>query len=81
MNRSIVPPFDPKPAARPMRPPMVYINEPLKWDYKLIVRNLETEKALDETELKELGKQGWEMSGVAQQSSRLYFYFKRLIDR
>ena len=80
MNRSILPPFDPKPS-RPMHPPMVYITEPLRWAYKIIVRDLEAEKPLDEAELKALGKEGWEMAGVAQYSASLYFYFKRLMER
>jgi hypothetical protein len=45
------------------------------------VRNLEEEKPLDEAELKELGKEGWEMAGVAQYSASLYFYFKRVTDK
>ena len=81
MNRNIFPPFDPNKPPKPMHPPMVYITEPLKWEYKIVVRNLEEEKPLDEAELKLLGKEGWEMSGVAQYSSSLYFYFKRVADR
>jgi hypothetical protein len=80
MNHNIIPPFEPK-APRPVHPPMVYITEPLRWEYKMIVRNLEGEKPLDEAELKALGKEGWEMAGVAQYSSSLYFYFKRVADK
>jgi hypothetical protein len=80
MNRSIIPPFDPN-APRPVHAPMVYVTEPLQWEYKILVRNLEEEKPLDEAELKALGKEGWEMAGVAQYSSRLYFYFKRVANR
>jgi hypothetical protein len=80
MNRNIIPPFDPQ-RPRPMHLPMVYITEPLRWEYKMIVRNLEEEKPLDEAELKALGKEGWEMSGVTQYSSSLYFYFKRVADK
>jgi hypothetical protein len=80
MNRSIIPPFEPK-IPRPMHPPMVYITEPLRWEYKIIMRNLEEEKPLDEAELKALGKDGWEMAGVAQYAASLYFYFKRVEDK
>jgi len=80
MNRNIIPPFDPK-APKPMHTPMVYVTEPLRWEYRIIVRNLEEEKPLDEGELKVLGKEGWEMAGVAQYSSSLYFYFKRVADK
>ena len=80
MNRNIIPPFDPKPL-NPSRPPMVYVREPLLWEYKIIERDLEKEKPINEAELKALGKEGWEMAGVAQYSSSLYFYFKRVADR
>jgi hypothetical protein len=80
MNRNIIPPFDPTPS-RPMHPPMVYITEPLRWEYKIVVRSLEQEKPLDEADLKALGKEGWEMAGIAEYSSSLFFYFKRLMDK
>lgn len=59
---------------------MVYIERPLKWEYRQIVRNLETEAPLDEAGLNKLGEDGWEMSGVAQQPPFVHFYFKRLIE-
>ena len=80
MNRTIFPPFDPKPL-KPIRPPMVYVREPLLWEHKIIERDLEKEKPINEAELKALGKEGWEMARVAQYSSSLYFYFKRVADR
>ena len=55
MNRTIFPPFDPKPL-KPIRPPMVYVREPLLWEHKIIERDLEKEKPIDEAELKALGK-------------------------
>jgi hypothetical protein len=60
---------------------MVYITEPLRWEYKIVVRNPEEENPLDEAELKALGKDGWEMAGVAQYAASLYFYFKRVAAR
>lgn len=78
MNRSILPPYDPK---KSIRPPMVYIEKKLKWEYKQIARNLKKDKPLDETELNELGTEGWEMSGVAQYPPMVYFYFKRSIEK
>ena len=78
MNRTILPPYEPK---NPVRPPMVYVEKKLKWEYKQIVRNLKKEKPLDETELNTLGEEGWEMSGVAQHSNSIYFYFKRSVEK
>lgn len=80
MNHSILPPYEPE-ARQPIHPPMIYVKEQVKWEYKQIVRDLEKEKPLDEAELNALGTEGWEMSGVAQHSSSIYFYFKRLIEK
>jgi hypothetical protein len=80
MNRTLIPPYKPG-QAEPVRPPMVYIEKRLKWEYKQIVRNLKKENLPDEAELNKLGEEGWEMSGVAQQPPLAYFYFKRLIEK
>ena len=80
MNYMLIPPREPgQPAS--VRPPMIYVEKQVKWEYKQIVRNLENEKPLDETELNLLGKDGWEMIGIAQQSLMTYFYFKRQIEK
>jgi hypothetical protein len=80
MNPVIIPPFDPK-QSEPVRPSMVYVKKALKWEYKQIVRNLESERPLDEAELNALGEQDWELSGVAQQPPLTYFYFKRQVEK
>lgn len=80
MQHALIPPREPG-QHEPIRPPMVYIEKSLKWEYKQIVRNLESEKPLDESELNALGEQGWEMTGIAQQPPVTYFYFKRQIEK
>ena len=50
MNHMIIPPYEPK-QHEPVRPPMIYIEKKLKWEYKQIARNLKKEKPLDEAEL------------------------------
>ena len=80
MNHMIIPPYEPK-QSEPIRPPMVYVKQPLRWEYKQIVRNLKKESPPDEAELNALGEAGWEMTGVAQQPPFAYFYFKRLIEK
>jgi hypothetical protein len=80
MNHSMIPPHEPK-QPEAVRPPMIYVKESLKWEYKQIARNLKKEGPLSEEELNALGAEGWEMSGVAQHSSTSYFYFKRLVDK
>jgi len=80
MNHAIIPPHEPK-QSEPVRPPMIYVKQASKWEYKQIIRNLETESPPDEVELNTLGAEGWEMSGVTQQPPFAYFYFKRLIEK
>ena len=80
MNRTIIPPYEPK-QREPIRPPMVYIERHLKWEYKQIVRNLKKEKLVDEAELNALGAEGWEMTGIAQHPPTMYFYFKRMVEK
>ena len=80
MNSTLIPPYEPKPSAS-IHPPMVYIEKRMKWEYKQIVRSLKKETPPDEAELNQLGEEGWEMSGVAQQPPLAYFYFKRLIEK
>jgi hypothetical protein len=80
MNRMLIPPHEPK-QSEPIRPPMIYVEKQLKWEYKQIVRDLEKEKLLNEAELNQLGEEGWELSGTAQQPPLAYFYFKRLVEK
>lgn len=80
MQHAIIPPREPG-QQEPIRPPMIYIEKRLRWEYRQIVRNLENEKPLDETELNALGKDGWEMTGIAQHPPMTYFYFKRQIGK
>lgn len=79
MNHMLIPPREP--GHEPVRPPMIYIEKQTKWEYKQIVRNLESEEPLDEAELNALGEEGWELSGVVQQLSFAYYYFKRLVEK
>jgi hypothetical protein len=60
---------------------MIYIEKRMKWEYKQLVRNLETEKPLDENDLNALGEDGWEMTGIARHLPITYFYFKRQIEK
>ena len=79
MQHALIPPRDPQ--NQPVRPPMVYVEKPLKWEYKQIVRDLENEKPLDEAELNTLGEEGWELSGITQQPPLTYYYFKRQVEK
>ena len=80
MNHMLIPPREPA-NVEPVRPPMIYIEKQARWEYKQVIRNLENEKPLDETELNALGKDGWEMTGIVQQPPNAYFYFKRQTEK
>jgi hypothetical protein len=79
MYQMTIPPYEPR-LSEPVRPPMVFVEKSLKWEYRQIVRNLKKESPLDEAELNALGQEGWEMSGIVHESPLAYFYFKRLIE-
>jgi len=57
---------------------MVYVNETIVWQYKQLVRNLSKENAPADEDLNKLGKEGWELVGIMQDSPLAYFYFKRM---
>jgi hypothetical protein len=59
----------------------VYVEKPVKWEYKQIARDLEKEQPLDEAELNALGEDGWELSGIAQQPPMTYYYLKRQTEK
>lgn len=80
MQYTIIPPRETG-QHEPIRPPMIYVERRLKWEYKQIVRDLENEKPLDEKELNVLGEEGWEMTGIAQHPPLTYFYFKRQVEK
>lgn len=68
------PPRPPEPRGGHLSPPWVPI-EP-RWEYRDVIREQE-DGLLDESDLNTLGAEGWELAGVAQQGSRVHFYFKR----
>lgn len=79
MQHALIPPHEPQ--HEPIRPPMIYVERDLKWEYRQVVRDLENEKPLDEAELNALGEEGWELGGVAHYRTSAYFYFKRQVEK
>ena len=59
-------------------PPIVYVRENVRWEYKTVERELPAGPAIDEAELNALGGEGWEMAGVLAHGNRVSFYFKRM---
>jgi hypothetical protein len=69
------PPRPPEPRGPHLSPPWVPI-EP-RWEYKEMVRDVDSEGLPGEADLNGLGSDGWELSGVAHEGSKVHFYFKR----
>jgi hypothetical protein len=46
------------------------------WEYKHIARTADA-PPLDEKELNTLGRDGWELIGIASEARTVHFYFKR----
>jgi hypothetical protein len=61
-----------------VRPPMVFIQEITKWEYKCVSRSLGEEGLPGEAELNELGSEGWELVCLYHLDQQLYIYFKRV---
>lgn len=53
--------------------PYVYVSEPVTWEYKQVV----SKRVLNEVELNELGREGWELIGILDRESQVIFFFKR----
>jgi hypothetical protein len=78
MTARIEVPFPPRPSeARGghIAPPWVPVAP--HWEYKEVIRDLESEAILAEKDLDALGADGWELAGVANQGQQVHFYFKR----
>jgi hypothetical protein len=69
------PPLPAEPRGGHVQPPWVPF-EP-RWEYKEMVRDLETEGLPTESDLNALGAEHWELAGVASEGERVHFYFKR----
>ena len=63
-----------------VQPPVVYVTEKTTWEYKHVSRSLSEGKAPTGEELNKLGKEGWELAGVFEESGTAHFYFKRPTD-
>lgn len=67
-----------KPVATDVFSPMVYAHQEYDWEYHLLTVNLQREEPPGEEKLNNLGKDGWEMTGLFTHNQMLYLCFKRL---
>ena len=56
---------------------IVYVDEPISWEYKRIACNLMADVMLSTEELNALGADGWELTDVVTHAAFAHFYFKR----
>ena len=80
--QSIDPPQTPHPQPQQPRvaqtqPPMVYVYEQQRWEYKVLLKSADDDAAPSEAELNALGRSGWELIGVTLMPPNVRFYFKR----
>jgi hypothetical protein len=68
-----------QPQRPPVPPPAVFVYEKQAWQYKVIGRSANDAPLTDE-ELNALGRDGWELVGVAPADKSVQFFFKRLRD-
>ncbi len=61
----------------PLEPPMVYVTEPMAWEYKYLRRKLRKDGVPTEKELNAMGKEGWELAAAFSDSEYVHVYFKR----
>jgi hypothetical protein len=70
--------FPEQPAVTPLPSMTVFVKDTPVWEYKQVVRDMNSAQALNEDELNALGAEGWEMVGILNATPLTYFYFKRL---
>ncbi|MCI0504771.1 MAG: hypothetical protein L0Z73_01535 [Gammaproteobacteria bacterium] len=58
--------------------PMVYVDEPLLWEYKHLVKAVRDQSLPAEEELNSLGAQGWELAAAFIVLNEAHFYFMRV---
>ena len=65
----------PQPRLQPQQP-TVFVYEKPGWEYHVVSRKM-ADDPLGEDELNALGKDGWELVGVAPMPETVQFYLKR----
>lgn len=71
-------PHPPKQPPQSAATPFVYVREPVVWEYKQMVRDLEQEGMADEEALNRPGAEGWELAAAFVHVGSAYYLFKRV---
>jgi hypothetical protein len=73
---------DPQTPQQPLQAitsPVIYVTEPIRWEYKQLVRELGQEGLLDEEALNRLGEEGWELAAALIHDGQATYIFKRVV--
>lgn len=55
--------------------PMVYVSEPVEWEYLQVA----DEQPLNDERLNALGSEGWELASILDRETQVIFFFKRQV--
>ena len=59
-------------------PPLPYVTEPIAWEYKYVTIDVAHQSLPSETDLNDLGQEGWELTAAFIVSNEAHFYFERI---
>lgn len=71
-------PQPPQQLPQPAVTPLVYVTEPVVWQYKQLMYELNRVGFPDEEALNRLGEEGWELVTVLVHAGRARYLFKRV---
>ena len=78
MSFSLHVPQPPEQPPEPTTTPFVYVKEPVVWEYKQLIRDLDSEGIPDDEALNCLGAEGWELAAAFVHAGRAHYLFKRV---
>ncbi len=82
-HHPMIPPLPEKepqraPQNAPLPATLIYLPEKRSWQYKIVSYTLPHDALPSETELAELGAEGWELVAALPLEDVVHFYYKRL---
>jgi hypothetical protein len=72
-------PGNPLQTPQPVAAPVIYVTEPLCWEYRQLIRDANREGLLDNEALNDFGQEGWELAAALLHGSRAVYIFKRVL--
>lgn len=72
-----VPPTPLEPQRPPVQPPTVVVYEKERWEYKVVSQGTADDPRAVDDALNALGRDGWEVVGIASLPNAVHVYLKR----